>query len=67
MIFSDNCWRQFDRSTAEVTTVPGTGDVMSICIGNRIFFSEKYVEPDEVTAYRFKPSVAVTTFAQAAE
>jgi hypothetical protein len=42
-------------------------DTMGVRIGDEIFFSERYVDLDGITAYRFKPAVSVATFAQAAE
>jgi hypothetical protein len=67
MEYPDNRWRPFDWSVAVISTVQGRPDIMGVRIGDRIFFSERYVDPDGITAYRFKPAVPVATFAQAAE
>jgi hypothetical protein len=50
-----------------LSTVQGRPDIMGVRIGDRILFSERYVDLDGITANRFKPAVPVATFAQAAE
>jgi hypothetical protein len=47
---------------------PGTcADPLGIRIGDEIFFSSGYVNPDGVTGCKFSPAVPVGTFAKAAE
>jgi hypothetical protein len=67
MVHPDNCWRPSDWSVAVISTVQGRPDIMGVRIGDRILFSERYVDLDGITAYRFKPAVSGATFAQAAE
>jgi hypothetical protein len=67
MTHPDNCWRRLHRSMAEISTVQDTVDVMSIRVGDRIFFSDQYTEPDGVMAYRLRPSAAAAASNQAAE
>lgn len=67
MVYPDNRWQPFDLSAAEISTVEGRPDIMGVRIGDGIFFSESYLNPDGVTGYRFMPAVPIATFAQAAE
>jgi hypothetical protein len=67
MEYPDNNWRSFDRSVAEISTVQDGPDIMGVRIGDRIFFSDQYVDPEGITWYRLKPSVPVATVALAAE
>jgi len=67
MEYPGNNWRPFDRSVAEISTVQDGSDNMGVRVGDRIFFSGHNVDPEGITWYRFKPSVPVATFAQAAE
>jgi hypothetical protein len=67
MLYPDNRLQPFDLPTAEISTVEGRPDIMGVRIGDGIFFSESYVNPDGVTGYKFKPAVPIATFARAAE
>lgn len=67
MEYPDNRWRPFDLSVAEISTVEGRPDIMCVRIGDEIFFSERFVDLDGITGYKFKPAVPLSTFAQAAE
>ena len=67
MEYPDNRWRPFDLSMAEVSTIGDRPDVMGVRIGDRIFFSDRHVDPDGIPSYKFKPAIPVDTFVQAAE
>jgi hypothetical protein len=67
MEYPDNNWRPFDLSVTKISTVQDGPDIMGVRIGDRIFFSDQYVDPEGITWYRLKPSVPVAAFTQAAE
>jgi hypothetical protein len=67
MSYPSNRWEPFDLSAAEISTVEGKPDIMGVQIGDGIFFSQSYVEPDGRSGYKFMPAVPVARFAQAAE